>query len=67
MRASSIVSFIVFVAVFALTRELSRRSLAEWAALDGIALWAVSFTASLVLAALASGAVLYTARLLRRD
>lgn len=67
MRTSSIVSFVVFVLVFVASREATRRSLAGWVALDGVVLWAASFAASLALAALASGAVLYAARLLRRD
>jgi len=67
VRTSSIVSFVVFVLVFVASREVTRRSLAGWVELDGVVLWAASFAASLALAALASGAVLYAARLLRRD
>lgn len=67
MRISSVVSFVVFVAVFVFSRDASRRFLGEWAALDGVVLWGASFVASLALAGLASGAVLYTARLFQRD
>ncbi|MEE2039330.1 hypothetical protein Q8791_19105 [Nocardiopsis sp. CT-R113] len=67
MRISSVVSFAVFVLVFVLSRETTRRALAEWVELEGVVLWGASFAASLALAALASGAVLHIARLLRRD
>jgi uncharacterized membrane protein len=67
VRVSSVVSFVVFVAVFVLSRQASRRFLAETAELSGFVLEAASFAASLALAGLASGAVLYTARLFQRD
>ncbi|MCK9871123.1 MULTISPECIES: hypothetical protein [Nocardiopsis] len=67
MKVSSVVSFVAFVAVFVLSRQASRRFLAETVELSGFVLEAASFAASLALAGLASGAVLYTARLFQRD
>jgi hypothetical protein len=67
VRISSVVSFAVFVLVFMVSREATRRALEAWVALEGVVLWGASFAASLALAALASGAVLHVARLLGRD
>lgn len=62
----TVVAFIAFVLVFVVSREATRGFLESWVELQGVALWAGSFVASLALAGLAAGAVLQVGKLLDR-
>lgn len=59
----TVVSFVAFIAVFALTRDATRRFLESWVELEGAVLSVASFAASVALAAVVAGAVLYVGRL----
>ena len=58
-----VIAFVVFMVVFVLSRTATRDLLESWVALQGVALGLASFVASMGLAALAAGAVLYAARI----
>lgn len=62
-NAATVVSFVVFVIAFVATRDLTRTFLESWVELEGIALWAGSFVASVALAGIAAGLVLQIFRI----
>ncbi|MBE1456163.1 phosphoglycerol transferase MdoB-like AlkP superfamily enzyme [Nocardiopsis terrae] len=62
-KLSPVVAFLVFMGVFVLSRTATRDFLASWVALEGVVLGLASLVASVLLSALAAGAVLYVSRL----
>ncbi|MGW5875293.1 hypothetical protein ACWFMI_01905 [Nocardiopsis terrae] len=63
-KISPVVAFLVFMGVFVLARTATRDFLASWVALEGVVLGLASLVASVLLAALAAGAVLHVSRLI---
>lgn len=63
-KLSPIIAFVVFMGVFVLSRTATRDFLESWVALEGVVLGLVSLVASMGIAALAAGAVLYVSRLI---
>ncbi|WP_017585714.1 hypothetical protein [Nocardiopsis ganjiahuensis] len=62
-KLSPIIAFAVFIGVYVLARPLTRDFLESWVALEGVALGLASLVASVGVAALAAGAVLYVSRI----
>jgi hypothetical protein len=63
-KLSPIIAFVVFMGVFVLSRTATRDFLESWVALEGVILGLASLVASMGIAALAAGAVLYVSRLI---
>ncbi|MEU3015917.1 MULTISPECIES: hypothetical protein [unclassified Nocardiopsis] len=61
-KFSPIIAFVVFMGVFVLSRTATRDFLESWVALEGVILGLASLVASMGIAALAAGAVLYVSR-----
>lgn len=58
-----VIAFVVFIVVFVLSRTATRDVLESWVALQGVVLELGSLVASMGIAALAAGAVLYVSRI----
>ncbi|GAA1072760.1 hypothetical protein [Nocardiopsis metallicus] len=63
-KLSPIIAFVVFMGVFVLSRTATRDFLESWVALQGVVLGLASLVASMAIAALAAGAVLYVSRMI---
>lgn len=66
-KLSPIIAFVVFIGVYVLARPVTRDFLESWVALEGVALGLASLVASVGVAGLAAGAVLYVSRMLFGD
>ena len=62
-KVAPVIAFVVFMLVFVATRTPVRNFLESWVALEGVVLGLASLVASVALAALAAGAILYVTRL----
>ena len=62
-KLAPILAFVVFMVAFVVSRTATRDFLESWVALQGVVLGLASMVASMGIAALAAGAVLYVTRL----
>ncbi|WP_017603187.1 hypothetical protein [Nocardiopsis alkaliphila] len=63
-KVAPVIAFVAFMLVFVATRTPAQNFLASWVDLEGVVLGLASLVASMALAALAAGAILYVSRLL---